>query len=106
MYERTASECKKLPLLIHYVFGINLTVLSQIEYDNARKRYVIIVKELVLLKYPAETGDKVWNVFLNKTVLHIGVKKKPHKNKMLMIDEELKKNKRVSKEGKNIFQRR
>ena len=40
--------------------GINLNVLSQTEYDNARKEYVMILKEYVLPKDPTATVYEVW----------------------------------------------
>ena len=55
--------------LIHNVVGRNLNVMFQTEYDDSRKKYGIIVKELVVPKDPTEKVDKDWNVFQNKTVL-------------------------------------
>ena len=58
MYERTLSECKSFGF-IHNVVGRNMTVLSQTEYDNNRKEYEIIVKELVIPKDPTSIHDEV-----------------------------------------------
>ena len=34
MYEKFVSECKKFQFLIQNVVGVNVIVISQIEYDN------------------------------------------------------------------------
>ena len=54
----------------------NMTIISQKEYYKFRKWDGNIVWEYVLPKDTNATVDKVWNVFAQKTVPQIGVRKK------------------------------
>ena len=73
--------------------GINLTILSQTKYDNARKEYGSIIKDSVIPNYSTAACDEVWNIFSNKRLQAIGVKK-TRETKRFLTEEE---NKRIEK---------
>ena len=70
----------KVAVINNNVVGINLTVLSHIEYDNVRKSYGIISKEYVIPKDPTTTCDEFW-IFKIKRTNKRSKNIKNHKNK-------------------------